>query len=167
MRWFCKIPAPAAISGFFAFFLFLPGAFAGQKDPLPVWPHQAKFLYQHGPGSGNGADAISLLPVRPDEVKPFQEDGWWNVNLTDPVGPFPVNPDEVKFFHKHHRGQGHGVDPISPTPEPMTLVLFGSGLVFIGGALRRRNRKRSIEAALTGSDLPKGSSSPVAESSKC
>lgn len=145
----------------------MPGAFAGQKDPLPVWPDQVKFLYEQSPASGNWVDPVSPLPGRPDEVRFFQEDGPGGGNWVDPISPFPVHPDEVTFSHKHRRTAGNGGDPIGPTPEPMTLVLFGTGLVVLGGALRRRNRKRSSGMALPGSDLPAESGSPVVGSSKC
>lgn len=53
----------------------------------------------------------------------------------------PVRPIESKHLTEPASDIEHGAVPISPTPEPATLVLFGSGLIFLGAALRRRNRK--------------------------
>jgi hypothetical protein len=51
--------------------------------------------------------------------------------------------------HHHHKfggGPGGHVDPppVSPTPEPMSMILFGTGLLVLGGTLRRRQRKVTI-----------------------
>lgn len=58
-------------------------------------------------------------------------------------------------------GSGQGTDPISPAPEPASLILFGSGLLVLGGVLRRRSRK--LEA--TTSPRPAINRKPDTESS--
>jgi len=56
-------------------------------------------------------------------------------------GSLSVRPVEAKLLTEPISGIETRAVPISPTPEPATLILFGSGLIFLGAALRRRNRK--------------------------
>jgi hypothetical protein len=51
--------------------------------------------------------------------------------------------DDHDHHHKFGGGPGGHVDPppVSPTPEPMSMLLFGTGLLVLGGTLRRRQRK--------------------------
>ena len=64
-------------------------------------------------------------------------------------GAFPNGTIFVGFLEDNHQSslvvdqtpvsEGIVVDaPHSPTPEPTSLLLFGSGLIAVGGALRRR-----------------------------
>lgn len=62
---------------------------------------------------------------------------------------FDGDGDDDHDHHHHHKfggGPGGHVDPppVSPTPEPMSMLLFGTGLLVLGGTLRRRQRKAAI-----------------------
>jgi len=52
--------------------------------------------------------------------------------------------DKPELDDSHHDGEcprpGGSEDPPAVTPEPTTMVLFGSGLVALGAALRRKTR---------------------------
>lgn len=77
----------------------------------------------------------------------------------------PPPPSEGK-----HLGLGHHGDPspIDPTPEPASLVLFGSGLLIIGGVMRRRNRRQTAANELSASATGKqDTESSVASSLPC
>lgn len=53
----------------------------------------------------------------------------------------PVQPVEARHLAEPISAIQPETVPMSPTPEPATLILFGSGLIFLGAALRRRNKK--------------------------
>jgi hypothetical protein len=66
--------------------------------------------------------------------------------IAGPLHPLPAPASEVRHLGDL-AGGGNGQANLSPTPEPGTLVLFGSGLLVLGGAIRRYNKKKIDQQA--------------------
>lgn len=77
-------------------------------------------------------------------------------------GSLPVRPVEAKNLTEPISGIESRAVPISPTPEPATLILFGSGLIFLGAALRRRNKKTDARMSAPAAAIHGESNSPSA-----
>jgi hypothetical protein len=81
--------------------------------------------------------------------------------------PRPLRPDEIKFLHRLGPRGGKDAGPVSSAPEPITLVLFGSGLLIIGGAMRRHDKKRRKATSLSEDNLRGKLNSSVAGNLLC
>lgn len=63
-----------------------------------------------------------------------------------PRRPLPALPSDVRHLGDLAPDR-EDQDDINPTPEPASLVLFGSGFLILGGALRRYNKKKVDQQA--------------------
>jgi hypothetical protein len=87
------------------------------------------------------ATSVYASPIRPGSIYPYN-DNHNEINWTEPDVVFDGRPDTGNIYGRYDQvldlPDGDRPIPSAPVPEPLSLILFGMGMIGVGFLARYR-----------------------------